>query len=121
MFKGLRQAQRIIDEAKLREETIALQAKRAKYERESPEAQMRHIRTHIAAQASQISSILTEISMLRALVSQGFERLNEDRSYADKDLDDLHRYVRALGPTLHSLDEKVTGLRAACEYPAVPQ
>lgn len=119
MLKGFKRAQKIVSEAAVK-----------RYDLESPDAQLRHIRIHIAAQASQISSILTETSMLRALLSQHnkniadvladigglLERLREGRDDTNKDLNDLHRYVRAMGPTLHSLDEKVTGLRPACEH-----
>lgn len=104
MFKGIRKAQRIIDEAKRREETVAL---RAKYERESPESQMRHIRTHIAAQAGQTSSILTEVSMLRALLSAHSSNMRNE---------------------LEHLSQQLERLRPACEHapdggnhPAVPQ
>ena len=40
------------------------------YSVETPAAQLRHIRTHIAAQAGEISSVLTQVGMLRALFSQ---------------------------------------------------
>lgn len=59
MLKGFKRAKKIVDEAATK-----------RYVQETPEAQLRHIRIHIAAQASQISSILTETSMLRALLSQ---------------------------------------------------
>lgn len=59
MLKGFKRAQKIVDEAATK-----------RYVQETPEAQLRHIRIHIAAQASQISTILTEISMTRAVISQ---------------------------------------------------
>jgi predicted translin family RNA/ssDNA-binding protein len=104
MFKGIRRAQRIIDEAKWREETVAL---RAKYERESPESQMRIIRTHIAAQAGQISSILTEVSMLRALLTQHGKDVRADHEHLSQQLEQLRP---ACEPEL-----------AGGNHPAVPQ
>lgn len=105
MLKGFKRAQKIVDEAATK-----------RYVQETPEAQLRHIRIHIAAQASQISTILTETSMIRALISQHNKNMADALADSGGVLDDLHRYVRGLGPILRSLDEKVTGLRPACEH-----
>lgn len=47
------------------------------YSVETTPTQLRMIRTHMAAQASEISTLTTQLSMIRGLLSQVLERLPE--------------------------------------------